>query len=97
MIVNNSLESANVQTFAQFCKRKIAKKETFLAECSELVISQFFTAFHKAKDLFKKAMSKYPPNSRSRGFEVLFRLALLENSKKPFQVIGNFGNTNGLL
>lgn len=27
MIVNNSLESANVRTSVQFCKQKIAKKE----------------------------------------------------------------------
>lgn len=27
VIVNNSLESANVRTSVQFCKRKIAKKE----------------------------------------------------------------------
>ena len=64
---------------------KNSKKETFLAECSELVISQFFTAFHKAKDLFKKAMSKYPPDSRSRGFEAsTFQTCIIGELQKAF-------------
>ena len=84
-IENNSSGSANVRTSVQFCKRKIAKKETFLAECSELVIRQFFTAFHKAKDLFKKAMSKYPPDSRSRGFEAsTFQTCIIGELQKAF-------------
>ena len=79
------ITGANIQLFAQSNKRKIAKKETFLADCSELVISQFFTAFHKAKVLFKKTMSNYSPNSRSRGFEAsTFQTCFIGELQKAF-------------
>ena len=82
---NIPITGANIQLFAQSNKRKIAKKETFLADCSELVISQFFTAFHKAKVSFKKIMSNNLPNSRSRGFEAsTFQTCIIGELQKAF-------------
>ena len=85
MIISNSLGCANVRTSVQFCKRKIAKKETFLADCSKLVINQFFTAFHNAKVSFNKVMSNNLPDSRSRGFEAsTFQTCIIGELQKAF-------------
>ena len=75
---NNFLDATKVQTFVQSCKRKLAKKDAFIIECTEKGLIKFFNAFENAKEKFSLTMKLFPPQSRSRGFEAsVFHTCLL--------------------
>lgn len=85
MIINNYLPATKLQTFVQSCKRKLAKKDTFIIECTEKGLIKFFNAFENAKEKFSLTMKLFPPQSRSRGFEAsVFQTCLLGELQKVF-------------
>ena len=82
---NNFLDATKVQTFVQSCKRKLAKKDAFIIECTEKGLIKFFNAFENAKEKFGSTMKLFPPQSRSRGFEAsVFQTCLLGELQKVF-------------
>lgn len=85
MTINNYLVGTKLQTFVQSCKRKLAKKDTFVTECTENGLVKFFYAFENAKEKFNLTMKLFPPQSRSRGFEAsVFQSCLLGELQKVF-------------
>lgn len=85
MTINNYLVGTKLQTFVQSCKRKLAKKDTFITECTEKGLSKFFYAFENAKEKFSLTMKDFSPQSRSRGFEAsVFQTCLLSELQKVF-------------
>ncbi len=79
------LPATKLQTFVQSCKRKLAKKDTFVTECTENGLVKFFYAFENAKEKFNLTMKLFPPQSRSRGFEAsVFQSCLLGELQNIF-------------
>lgn len=79
------LDATKVQTFVQSYKRKLAKKDIFVTECTENGLVKFFNAFENAKEKFSLTMKLFPPQSRSRGFEAsVFQTCLLGELQKVF-------------
>ena len=85
MTINNYLVGTKLQTFVQSCKRKLAKKDAFITECTEKGLIKFFHAFENAKERFSLTMKDFPPQSRNRGFEAsVFQTCLLGELQKVF-------------
>ncbi|WP_456063256.1 hypothetical protein [Capnocytophaga leadbetteri] len=85
MMIYNNFDGAKIQTFVQSCKRKLAKKDAFITECTEKGLIKFFYAFENAKEKFGSTMKPFPPQSRSRGFEAsVFQTCLLGGTPKSF-------------
>ena len=79
------LDGTKIQTFVQSYKRKLAKKDAFITECTEKGLIKFFYAFENAKEKFSLTMKPFPPQSRSRGFEAsVFQTCLLGELQKVF-------------
>ena len=85
MMIYNNFDGAKIQTFVQSCKRKLAKKDAFITECTEKGLIKFFYAFENAKEKFGSTMKPFPPQSRSRGLEAsVFQTCLLGELQKVF-------------
>lgn len=85
MKIYNNFDGTKVQTFVQSCKRKLAKKDAFITECTEKGLVKFFYAFENAKEKFGSTMKLFSPQARSRGFEAsVFQTCLLGELQKVF-------------
>lgn len=80
-----SNEGTNIQNLARIGKRKLAKKESFLADVSEQELNKFFTAFDLAEKSYNEIMRNFPPQSRCRGLEAtILNSCIITEVQKQF-------------
>ncbi|GIJ97782.1 hypothetical protein CAPN001_23510 [Capnocytophaga stomatis] len=78
-------EGTNIQNLARTGKRKLAKKESFLADMSEQELTKFFTAIDLAEKSYNEIMRNFPPQSRCRGLEAsVLNSCIIDEVQKQF-------------